>query len=94
MDDTRSAKNTRSVLLRGLWCDAIDGWGTPGAVDQLPAARRLLAAGANRDDLVRLARAVAYEAVFATLETLDGGPVDVGPRRTRRSRPLAVAPAT
>ncbi|WP_102133343.1 hypothetical protein [Streptomyces hokutonensis] len=75
MDDTGSAQATRSVLLRGLWRDAIDGWGAPGALDQLPAAQRLLAAGADRDDLLRLVRAVAYEAVFATLDTLDeGGP--------------------
>lgn len=76
MDDTQSAQRTRSVLLRGLWRDAIDGWGAPGALDQLPAAQRLLTAGADRDELVRLVRAIAYEAVFATLDTLDeGGPV-------------------
>jgi len=76
MDETLPAEHTRSVLLRGLWRDAIDGWGAPGGLDQLPAARRLLAAGADRDDLVRLVRAGAYEAVFATLDTLDqGGPV-------------------
>ena len=75
MDDTQPAQRTRSVLLRGLWRDAIDGWGAPGALDQLPAAQRLLAAGADGDDLVRLVRAVAYEAVFATLDVLDeGGP--------------------
>ena len=73
MDDTEPAEATRSVLLRGLWRDAIDGWDAPGALDQLPAARRLLAAGADRDDLVRLVRAVAYEAVFARLDTLDEG---------------------
>ncbi|MFF5304164.1 hypothetical protein ACFY5F_32865 [Streptomyces sp. NPDC013161] len=71
MDDTQPAERIRSVLLRGLWRDAIDGWGAPGALDQLPAARRLLAAGADVDDLVRLVRAVAYEAVFATLDVLD-----------------------
>ncbi|MGW3106536.1 hypothetical protein [Streptomyces sp. NPDC001100] len=76
MDDAQPAQNARSVLLRGLWRDAVDGWDAPGAVDQIPAARRLLAAGADRDDLIRLVRAVAYKAVFATLDTLDeGGPV-------------------
>jgi hypothetical protein len=75
MDDTQPAQRTRSVLLRGLWRNAIDCWGAPGALDQLPAAQRLLNAGANGDDLVRLVRAVAYEAVFATLDVLDeGGP--------------------
>ncbi|MEU9135169.1 hypothetical protein AB0D33_04205 [Streptomyces sp. NPDC048404] len=64
---------TRSLLLRSLWKGAIDGWTDPGSLDQLPAAQRLLAAGADREDLVRLVRAVAYEAVFATLEELDAG---------------------
>ena len=74
----------RVMLLRSLWRGPIDGWADPGAFDQLPAAQRLLAAGANKKDLVRLARAVAYEAVFATLDELDSGSdvnvsgVDVG----------------
>ncbi|MEU7261948.1 hypothetical protein AB0B21_40075 [Streptomyces rimosus] len=63
----------RFVLLRSLWRGAIYGWTGPGSLDQLPAAQRLLAAGADREDLVRLARAVAYEAVFATLDELDAG---------------------
>ncbi|MFD8393039.1 hypothetical protein ACFV2N_28520 [Streptomyces sp. NPDC059680] len=61
------------MLLRSLWHGAIDGWTVPGSLDQLPAAQRLLAAGADREDLVRLVRAVAYEAVFATLDELDAG---------------------
>ncbi|MGW6981489.1 hypothetical protein ACWGE1_18895 [Streptomyces sp. NPDC054932] len=68
----------RFLLLRSLWRGAIDGWEDPGAFDQLPAAQRLLAAGADRADLARLARAVAYEAVFATVDELDaGGDVNV-----------------
>ncbi|MFJ3233581.1 hypothetical protein [Streptomyces sp. NPDC086787] len=63
----------RFVLLRSLWHGAIDGWTDPGSLDQLPAAQRLLAAGSDREDLVRLVRAVAYEAVFATLDELDSG---------------------
>ncbi|MGV9316458.1 hypothetical protein ACWDR0_30375 [Streptomyces sp. NPDC003691] len=39
----------------------------------MAAARRLLDAGAGRDDLVRLVRAIAYEAVFAVVDELDGG---------------------
>ncbi|MER5639530.1 hypothetical protein ABT095_21545 [Kitasatospora sp. NPDC002227] len=64
----------RFLLLRSLWDVAIDSWGTPGALEQIPAARRLLAAGADRDDLLLLARAAAYESVFATVDTLDTGP--------------------
>jgi len=68
----------RFVLLRSLWRGAIDGWSVPGSLDQLPAAQRLLAAGAEREDLLRLVRAVAYDAVFVTLDELDsGGDVNV-----------------
>ncbi|MFK0258249.1 hypothetical protein [Streptomyces sp. NPDC090445] len=68
----------RFVLLRSLWRGAIDGWADPGALEQVAAARRLLAAGADRDDLVLLARAIAYEAVFVALDELDcGGDVNV-----------------
>ncbi len=61
------------MLLRSLWHGPIGSWADPGALDQLPAAQRLLAAGADKEDLVRLVRAVAYEAVFATLDELDSG---------------------
>ncbi|WP_330460746.1 hypothetical protein OIB37_30035 [Streptomyces sp. NBC_00820] len=68
----------RFVLLRSLWRSAIDGWSDPGSLDQLPSAQRLLAAGTDREDLVRLVRAVAYETVFVTLDELDaGGDVNV-----------------
>ena len=63
----------RFMLLRSLWRSAIDGWASPGALEQVAAARRLLDAGADRDDLVLLARAIAYEAVFATVDELDCG---------------------
>ncbi|MET8810148.1 hypothetical protein [Streptomyces sp. NPDC004546] len=49
-----------------------------GLVRSTAPPQRLLAAGADREDLVRLVRAVAYEAVFATLDELDaGGDVNV-----------------
>ncbi|MFB6568952.1 hypothetical protein [Streptomyces noursei] len=41
----------RFVLLRALWRGAIDGWADPGALEQVAAARRLLDAGADRNDL-------------------------------------------
>lgn len=53
--------------------DAIDGWAAPGASEQVAAARRLLDAGADRNDLALMARAVAYEAVFAAVAELDSG---------------------
>ncbi|WP_043173815.1 hypothetical protein [Streptomyces sp. NRRL B-24484] len=61
----------RDALLRALRHGAVDGWAAPGALEGSTAADRLLDAGADRDDLTLLARAVAYEAVFTTLEELD-----------------------
>jgi hypothetical protein len=61
----------RFLILRRLWADAIDGWRRPGALDAIPAARRLLAAGAAAADLQTLARAAAYEAAFATVSIID-----------------------
>ncbi|MFI9100064.1 hypothetical protein ACIGXA_06040 [Streptomyces fildesensis] len=82
--DENQPQLARFVLLRSLWRGAIDGWADPGALEQVAAAQRLLDAGADRDDLVLLARAVAYEAVFAAVDELDSGTdvnvsgVDVG----------------
>ncbi|MFD3454787.1 hypothetical protein ACFWVC_21745 [Streptomyces sp. NPDC058691] len=76
--DENQPQLARFMLLRSLWRGAIDGWASPGALEQVAAARRLLDAGANRDDVVLLARAVAYEAVFAVVDELDaGGDVNV-----------------
>jgi hypothetical protein len=49
-----------------------DRW-TAGALERLPAAARLIEAGADRADLVRLARAASYDAVFTTLDRIDEG---------------------
>ncbi|MFE9404174.1 hypothetical protein ACFYNY_20730 [Streptomyces sp. NPDC006530] len=76
--DQNQPELARFMLLRSLWRDAIDGWACPGALEQVAAARRLLDAGADRNDLVLLARAVAYEAVFVAVDELDcGGDVNV-----------------
>jgi hypothetical protein len=61
----------RFLLLRQLRRDAVAGWTRPGAIENLPAATRLLDAGADRADLVQVASAAAYEAVFAVLEAID-----------------------
>jgi hypothetical protein len=55
-----------------LWRCAIDIWATD-ELDGVPAAQRLLAAGAERADLVRLARHAAYAAVHQTLYHIDEG---------------------
>ncbi|MEU8124663.1 hypothetical protein AB0C21_38635 [Spirillospora sp. NPDC049024] len=59
------------LLLRRLWDEVLDGWGNPGAVESVPPAARLLAAGADRDDIVRTMQAAAFEAVFGTLLVID-----------------------
>ncbi|MFI8515128.1 hypothetical protein ACIGHB_28775 [Streptomyces sp. NPDC085460] len=82
--DENQPQLARFLLLRSLWRGAIDGWADPEALEQVAAARRLLDAGADRRDLELLARAVAYEAVFVTVDELDCGTdvnvsgVDVG----------------
>ncbi|XVQ07101.1 hypothetical protein ACQP1W_31245 [Spirillospora sp. CA-255316] len=63
----------RFLLLRQLWNEAINGWENPGAVENVPAAARLLAAGADRNDVILAMRAAAFEAVFATLSAIDEG---------------------
>jgi hypothetical protein len=40
----------RYALLRSLWTECIDGWAASDALEQLPAAARLLEAGADRAD--------------------------------------------
>ncbi|AVT34191.1 hypothetical protein C6361_05355 [Plantactinospora sp. BC1] len=58
----------RYRFLRTLWPRMIDGW--HDGITNIPAARRALDAGASRPDLTQLARAVAYETVFAMLQHL------------------------
>jgi hypothetical protein len=71
---TGAPQLARFVFMRCLWRDAVNAWDRPGAVENIPAAARLLEAGADRDDLVRLARASAYEAVFTALSRIHDGP--------------------
>jgi hypothetical protein len=66
-------QQARFLILRRLWRDAVDAWAAPDALDRLPAARRLLDAGADRNDLVRVARAVALEAVLDAVMAIDAG---------------------
>ncbi|WP_211245722.1 hypothetical protein [Actinomadura oligospora] len=63
----------RFLLLRQLWTEAINGRENPGALENVPAAARLVSAGADRGDVVLAMRAAAFEAVFATLLALDEG---------------------
>ncbi|MBE1465126.1 hypothetical protein [Kibdelosporangium phytohabitans] len=60
----------RTLVLRAIWPDMIDGWAEPGALEATPAAARLLEAGADRDDLIRLARNAAYDTAFQLLYRL------------------------
>jgi hypothetical protein len=62
-----------STLLRLCWA-MIDEWRTPGALAGSPAAHRLVEAGAPVEELVNLARYVAYCTIFQLLYVLDEGP--------------------
>ena len=59
----------RYQFLHTLWPRMINAWQT--GIDNIPAAQRALQAGADHDDLARLARAVADETVFGLLYHLD-----------------------
>jgi hypothetical protein len=67
------AEQARSQLLGPLWRDAIDHWRDIDAIRTLPAARRLLDAGADPEDVSRALRAAALDAVFAALTRVDAG---------------------
>jgi len=65
-------QEARFLFLRSLWADTINGL-TPQAALKLPAAQRLVAAGASIDDVVTVMRAAAYEAAFGVVMRLDEG---------------------
>jgi len=67
------AEQARSALLGPLWSAAVDVWRDIDAIRRIPAARRLLDAGADPDDVSRALRAAALDAVFATLSRIDAG---------------------
>ena len=67
------AEQARALLLGPLWRDAVDVWRDIDAIRRLPAARRLLDAGTDPDDLSRALRAAALDAVFAALTRVDAG---------------------
>ncbi|WP_211302666.1 hypothetical protein [Allonocardiopsis opalescens] len=70
--DADAPELARFLALRSLWPTLIDSWAAPGALESLPAGRRLLAAGADADDLARLARNAAQAAAFGVLHHLTG----------------------
>jgi hypothetical protein len=59
----------RYRFLHTLWPRMIDSWRT--GVGTIPAARRAVDSGASAHDVAQLARAVAYETVFAMLAQLE-----------------------
>lgn len=67
------AQQARFLLLRGLWPGLIDRWKSSTAMAAVPAASRLLRAGADPADLATAMRAAAYEAVFGVLARIDEG---------------------
>lgn len=67
------AQMARFLILRRLWQDALSPWMDPDSLRQMAPAQRLLAAGADTHDVLLVARAAAYDALFAMVETLDAG---------------------
>jgi hypothetical protein len=65
------AQLARFIAVRTLWRDTINVW-SEKSLNSNAAASRLLARGADAADLVRLARAAAYQAVFGVLYRLAG----------------------
>jgi hypothetical protein len=73
-------EQVRSRLLAPLWRDAVDVWRDIDVLRNVPAARRLLDAGADPQDLSVAMCAAALDAVFAALSRVDdgGGPSSDG----------------
>jgi len=67
------AQMARFLILRRLWRDAITPWTDPDSLRRMEPAQRLLAAGANPHDVLLVARAAAYDALFAMVEAIDAG---------------------
>lgn len=67
------AEQVRSRLLGPLWRDAVDVWRDIDVIRNVPAARRLLDAGADPQDLSVAMCAAALDAVFAALSRVDDG---------------------
>jgi hypothetical protein len=66
-------ERARSVLLGLIWQDGVDVWRDIDAIRRLPAACRLLDAGADPHDLSVAMRAAALDAAFAVLAKVDAG---------------------
>ncbi|GGO68199.1 hypothetical protein [Nonomuraea cavernae] len=60
----------RFLALRHIWPDLINSWAAPDALEDIPAAARLLAHGADLTDLARVAQVAAYETAFGLLYSL------------------------
>ena len=66
-------ERARAVLLGPVWQDGVDVWRDIDAIRRLPAACRLLDAGADPHDLSVALRAAALDAAFAALARVDAG---------------------
>jgi hypothetical protein len=66
-------ERARSLLLGTVWRDGVDIWRDIDTMRRLPAARRLLDAGADPHDVSVALRAAALDAAFAVLARVDAG---------------------
>jgi hypothetical protein len=67
------AQQARYIFLRSVWPNMIDPYSDESVVRRIPAAARLLDAGATMADLSTALRAVAYETAFGVVERIDEG---------------------
>ncbi len=67
------AQQARYIFLRSIWPEIIDPYSDESVVRQIPAAARLLDAGASMAHLSTALRAVAYETAFGVVERVDEG---------------------
>jgi len=85
-------ERARSALLGPVWQDAVDVWRDIDAIRRLPAASRLLDAGADPHDLSVALRAAALDAAFAVLARVDAGRDAASPPDDPGWRLLRTAP--
>jgi hypothetical protein len=71
-------QEARWLILRQLWPKCVNTW-TAETINEVPAAHRAIAAGADPEDLILAMRAAAYGAVHAALYVIDGPDIAAPP---------------
>ena len=71
--DQGIAQQARFLFLRSIWPEMIDPYAEESVIRGIPAAARLLDAGASMADLALALRSVAYETAFGVIDRVDEG---------------------